>query len=196
MAKKKSLLKLQKGLDLNHTAHSGTHMPNILFTTHGNHHSLGDSAVGVVEKSGHWKLAELGWPSPQLNRWPWTRFDPASVSMKWKLRCFPTNVADRMTVCARLVRLAVSGHLTHNGSINDQPIFPYPRASQPQCDHHLGHFSKGRFSDLFSRNSNSVELKKKKEEVWESTYKTNSKVFMLLIHRPYFEKHCPIISEN
>ena len=52
MAKKKSLLKLRKGLDLNHTAHSGTHMTNII-ATHGNHHNLGDSAVGIVESSGH-----------------------------------------------------------------------------------------------------------------------------------------------
>lgn len=116
MAKKKSLLQLRKGLDLNHTAHSGTHMTNILIATHGNHHGLGDSAVGVMEKSGHWKLAELGGPSPQLNRWPGTRCDPASVSMKWKVHCFPTDVADRMTLCARLARLArlaVSGHLAH-----------------------------------------------------------------------------------
>lgn len=111
--KKRSLLQLRKGWDLNHTAHSGTHMTNILIATHGNRHRRGDNAVGIVEKSGRWKLAELGWPSPQLNRWPWTRFDPSSVSAKWKLRCFPTNVADRMTVCARLARFAVSGHLTH-----------------------------------------------------------------------------------
>lgn len=52
MAKKKSLLKLRKGLDLNHTAHSGTRMTNII-ATHGNHHNLGDSAVGIVESSGH-----------------------------------------------------------------------------------------------------------------------------------------------
>lgn len=51
--KKKSLLQLWEGLDLNHTSHSGTYMTNIITATHGNHHSLGDSAVGIVEKSRH-----------------------------------------------------------------------------------------------------------------------------------------------